>query len=110
MPMYSKENSKFDDGKGHIRCYGCNCVVCGDYFRSRSDRAKYCSQRCANDAQLTRRRKHMAEKREKHKNCIMCGKPLDNEENHWHRVRKYCSTACKQKYYRLLKKHRMDKR
>ena len=101
MKQYTKENTKFDDGKGLLRFYHFNCVVCGDSFWSRSDRARYCSQRCVNDAKIARKKARMAAKREQHKNCAVCGKPLVQDATQ--KIRKYCSAACKQKFYRQQK-------
>ena len=102
MP-YSKEATKFNRTRSH---YGdgwltCACDVCGDEFASNQSYAKYCSQRCANDAAIAKRKQKVTAKKALSTKCVVCGQPI--EQDNWTKVRKYCSTACKQRAYRTRK-------
>jgi len=77
------------------------CIVCGDSFKSNNYYAKYCSQRCVNDAHIARRRNKVANKRAKAKACAVCAAPLTQADT---KIKAYCSNACKQKAYRLRHK------
>ncbi|MDL2237289.1 hypothetical protein LJC56_05610 [Christensenellaceae bacterium OttesenSCG-928-K19] len=96
--LYTKEGSilKCSRKWGGGDFWPCTCAVCGDksYY-------KYCSQRCANDAAIARRKAKANAKRLEHTKCSVCEKPI--EQNLKNKIRKYCSNACKQKAYRLKK-------
>jgi len=76
-------------------------VVCGDKFDTNQSYTKYCSQRCANDAAIARRKERTNKKREQYAVCPVCGKPI--EQNEKTKIRRYCSNSCKQKAYRARK-------
>lgn len=97
--MYSKEATRIEN---NYRIYSeltdeLKCWECGDIFRCRSPKARYCSQRCANDAAIKRRKARIDSKRSGHTQCVICGKPV-NQANA--KIRIYCGKACKQKAYR----------
>lgn len=89
---YTKEQTKYrdvgDDWGGVVRC-----AYCGDEMPNAYGR-RYCSQRCANDAYMARRRDRQKEQRSKV--CPVCGKHFEAER----KSAVYCSRACKQKAYR----------
>ena len=102
MP-YTKEESKFRHERSF---YGDGwwertCVVCGDKFDTNQSYAKYCSQRCANDAAIARRKERMNKRRDQYSVCPICGNPI--EQNEKTKIRRYCSNSCKQKAYRARK-------
>jgi predicted nucleic acid-binding Zn ribbon protein len=74
------------------------CAVCNFVFYPKSPRAKYCSQRCTNDAYLERRRQRKKFDLENHF-CKTCGKKFTAQR----KDEKYCTDACKQKAYRKRK-------
>ncbi len=97
--MYNKESSRIE---GNYRMYSYLgyegiCAFCGDSFKSSNPKAKYCSQRCQNDAYMQRRRERKA--LEKEKICTICGKQFTAKK----KDALYCSDACKQKAYRKRK-------
>ncbi len=94
---YSKESSKYNVRNGWEH----RCVVCGDVFQCRSKYGKYCSQRCANDAAIARRKLAMNARREQAVCCKVCGNPI--AQNPLDKIRLYCSAACKQRAYRARK-------
>ena len=96
--LYSKESTKFN------RRYGMDfkCVVCKDAFKSRNRYAKYCSQRCANDAAIAKRKRMMEARREWADHCKVCGKQIEQDPTT--KIRRYCSAACKQRMYRAKKR------
>ena len=96
MKLYSKENSK----KGSKMVYATfrPCAYCGDSFKGVAS-AKYCSERCVNDAYIARRRERAQQRRDNAKICLVCGAPLEQAEGSV-KIRLYCSNACKQKAYR----------
>ena len=96
--LYSKEISKFKCKNG----MEFTCVVCGDAFKCLSRYGKYCSQRCANDAAIAKRKRIMDARREWADRCKVCGKCI--EQNQKDKIRRYCSAACKQKAYRARKR------
>ena len=73
------------------------CAFCGDSFESSSNKAKYCSARCRNDAYIKRRKEYKA--MEKEKICVVCEKGFTAKKKDG----MYCSDACKQKAYRSRK-------
>ncbi|MCL2198216.1 MAG: hypothetical protein FWB80_04755 [Defluviitaleaceae bacterium] len=96
--MYTKENSKIEDQ------YCCNprrfsavCVICGDAFKTGNRLAKYCSQRCANDANMAQHRARIAKKRNAVQTCTVCGASIEQGGG---KIKIYCSSSCKQKAYR----------
>lgn len=97
--VYSKESSRIENAYrmySHLGYEGI-CVFCGDTFKCSSPKAKYCSQRCQNDAYLERRKQRKA--LEKEKICSICGKQFTAKKKDG----MYCSNACKQKAYRQKK-------
>lgn len=58
MYFYGKESSRIEDNYKVYSHLGNEviCVFCGDSFNSSSCKAKYCSQRCWNDAYMKRRK------------------------------------------------------
>lgn len=99
MYFYSKESSRIEDSYrmySHLGHEG-TCAFCGDPFKSSSPKAKYCSQRCQNDAYMKRRKERKA--LEKQKVCAMCEKQFTAKK----KDAMYCSDACKQKAYRERK-------
>ena len=100
LNFYSKEMSRIENAYrmySHLGYEGI-CAFCGDAFKSSSSKAKYCSQRCQNDAYIQRRRERKA--LEKQKICVVCGKQFTANK----KDAMYCSDACKQKAYRDRKK------
>lgn len=75
------------------------CAYCGDSFKSQYPLARYCSQRCQNDAYMERRKQRHEE--QLHKVCACCGKNFIAKKVD----AMYCSNACKQKAYRMNKKN-----
>jgi uncharacterized CHY-type Zn-finger protein len=73
------------------------CAYCGESFKSSSSKAKYCSQRCQNDAYIKRRKERKA--LEKQKICVICKKQFTAKK----KDAMYCCKACKQKAYREKK-------
>ena len=76
MHFYSKESSRIEDNYrmySHLGYEGI-CAFCGESFKSSSPKAKYCSQRCQNDAYMKRRKER--KELEKQKVCAMCKKQL----------------------------------
>ncbi len=107
--LYSKEATKFRRKRSF---YGdgwweLTCVVCGDKFDSNQSYGKYCSQRCANDAAIAKRKEIVNEKRKAASKCAVCGQPIQQDD--FSKIRRYCSNACKQKAYRERKKNVQDK-
>jgi endogenous inhibitor of DNA gyrase (YacG/DUF329 family) len=102
--MYSKENTRIENDyrifKG-LTNEG-TCIICGDPFKSRSALAKYCSQRCKNDRQIKIRKDKSNKKREAIKGCIVCKAEITQKETD--KIKKYCSSKCKQIAYRNRKK------
>lgn len=99
MYFYSKESTRIEDNHGmhsHLGHEGI-CAFCGDSFKSSSQNAKYCSQRCQNDAYMQRRKERKA--LEKQKICVICKKQFTAKK----KDAMYCSGACKQKAYRERK-------
>lgn len=99
MYFYSKESSRIEDNYkmySHLGYKGI-CAFCGDSFESSSSKAKYCSQRCQNDAYMKRRKERKA--LEKQKVCAVCNKQFTAKK----KDAMYCSDACKQKAYRERK-------
>lgn len=97
--MYSKEATRIEK---RYRVFGVGgfkgkCVVCGDAFIS-SREAKYCSQRCINDAAIAARKAKAEAKRQAAKVCAVCGQSVDQTPSA--KIRVYCSQACKQRAYR----------
>ena len=103
--LYNKENTRVDNGYSHhTRRYVRDCVVCGDEFRSCSQkRSKYCSARCANDAYIAWRREKAAKKRISADKCCVCGEVVVQNGT---KISLYCSNGCKQKAYRERVKSR----
>lgn len=94
--LYTKEQTRIED---NYRIYTGlyhqgKCQYCGDDFKSSYPLAKYCSQRCKNDAMMERRKIRLQEQRKKI--CAVCGKHFDAKK----KDAMYCSNACKQKAYR----------
>ncbi len=100
--QYTKEATRFDKQPFYtglrVRPYRCNCVICGDEFRSKSPFSMYCSRRCANDAAIAKRKARIIERKALAAKCAVCGKPIG--QDNWTKVRSYCSAACKQRAYR----------
>ena len=99
MYFYSKESSRIEDNckiYSHLGYEGI-CAFCGDPFKSGSHKAKYCSQRCQNDAYMKRRKERKA--LEKQKVCAVCNKKFTAKK----KDAMYCCNACKQKAYREKK-------
>ena len=97
--LYTKEDTKksyYSDSIEYI------CVHCGDSFQAIYI-SKYCSQRCANDAYIAKRREKGQLKRAKAKNCIICDASVEQHASGHVKIRLYCSDACKQKAYRQRK-------
>ena len=100
MFHYSKESSRIENAYriySHLGYKGI-CAFCGDACQSSSSNAKYCSDRCRNDAYIKRRKHYKA--MEKKKICSICGKQFTAKK----KDTMYCSDACKQKAYRNRKK------
>jgi len=99
MKLYSKKSSK----KGSNMVYATNrlCAHCGDSFRGITS-AKYCSDRCVNDAYIARRRDRAKLRRANAKNCVVCDTPVEQAGGNV-KIKLYCSNACKQKAYRQRK-------
>jgi hypothetical protein len=72
------------------------CVWCGRIFYS-SHPAKYCSYYCVNDASIERQKERRAKRLKK--NCASCGIEFTVKRSD----ALYCSSACKQRAYRLHK-------
>lgn len=75
------------------------CAHCGQeyYIKVVGGRRiikKYCSDRCANDAYIVRRRQRQHDARRKI--CAVCGKVFDAKR----KDAIYCSNACRQAHYR----------
>jgi len=100
--QYTKASTREDEDipTGMNIAHSKTCVVCGDGFRGYSNRGKYCSQRCKNDAFITWRRNNTASKRARAKVCTICAAPLTQDSP---KIKAYCSNACKQKAYRVRK-------
>jgi endogenous inhibitor of DNA gyrase (YacG/DUF329 family) len=100
MKLYSKESSK----RGSKMAYATPriCAHCGDMFNGVRD-AKYCSDRCVNDAYIVRRRERARLRRANANTCVVCGSPVE-QVGGLVKIRLYCSNACKQKAYRQRKK------
>lgn len=99
MYFYSKESSRIEDNYkiySHLDYKGI-CTFCGEPFESSSPKAKYCSQRCKNDAYMKRRKERKV--LEEQKICIMCKKQFIAKK----KDAMYCCKACKQKAYREKK-------
>lgn len=101
--LYSKEESLYGDTTPDGRSaewYAdgmTTCAYCGDPIPNMF-RRKYCSQRCANDAYMQRRRiRQISELR---KVCPVCGNSFIGST----KAACYCSNACKQKAYRERRK------
>ncbi len=96
---YSKEESRIENNYRMYTGLTCNgvCEYCGDSFKSRSPLAKYCSDRCRNDAYLKRRK--IRKELQKQKICGICKKPYIAKK----KDSIFCSDACKQKAYRNRK-------
>jgi len=95
--MYSKEDTLLKNDYrvgGYQPNYKVNCFTCGDEFYATTDRAKYCSQRCVNDAAISRRKK--LKELEREKICPICNEPFKAKR----KDSLYCSPKCKQKAYR----------
>lgn len=102
MFHYSKESSRIENAYriySHLGYKGI-CAFCGDAFQSSSSKAKYCSDRCRNDAYIKRRKEKERKILEKQKVCVCCGKEFTAKK----KDAMYCSDACKQKAYRKRKK------
>lgn len=99
MKLYSKESSY----RGSKMVYATYrpCDHCGDMFKGIVS-AKYCSDRCVNDAYIERRRERARLRRAKAKNCVVCDTPVEQASGSV-KIRLYCSNACKQKAYRRRK-------
>ena len=67
------------------------CEGCGITFQCGHAHAKFCCQKCKNDA-TTRKRKELT--RPKDRNCLNCGLLIHPERN----TKKYCSDKCKSQY------------
>jgi hypothetical protein len=102
--LYTKSESRIENDSRMFTGLTCECVCvyCGDSFKSRCPLAKYCSQRCKNDAYIERRKQRHEE--QLHKICACCGKDFIAKKVD----SMYCSNACKQKAYRLKKKDVTD--
>lgn len=99
MYSYGKESSRIEDNYkiySHLGYEGI-CAFCGEPFQSSSTKAKYCSQRCQNDAYMKRRKEQKT--LEKQKVCSVCMKHFTAKK----KDAIYCSDACKQKAYRKRK-------
>ena len=97
--LYKKENTRIES---RYRVYGGldysgTCAWCGDSFKAAAPHAMYCSQRCANDAAMERRRQRAQQHKATHNHCEVCGEPIEQGPG---KVRKYCSNKCKQQAYR----------
>lgn len=101
MKLYSKENTRIEDGYYSINGYGFKrkytCSYCSDTFEAKTPLAKYCSQRCKNDSNIEARK--LRSQSQKNKECVVCSKELTESKNG--RNKKYCSSSCKQKSYRM---------
>jgi hypothetical protein len=74
--------------------YILTCSFCGKDFYSYGYRALYCSYRCANDANIKRRKERKMKERQK-----VC--PVCNEQYQAKRKDSiYCRPACRQKHFR----------
>jgi len=99
--LYSKENSRIEDRHRQYTglLYEKECQVCGDTFRCHGHWAKYCSQRCKNDAQMYFRKLRQEQKKTV-KLCSIC----ENEFQAKRKDQKFCSNACRQKHHRVTHK------
>lgn len=100
--MYSKEATRIENQYRRFSnpvwlIHEGQCWECGDVFKSASPRARYCSQRCTNDAAIKRRKAKIEQKRGAHEHCTVCGKAIIQNG---YKVQIYCSAACKQRGYR----------
>ena len=96
MMLYNKETSKRGSQKSYATYRP--CVHCGDSFKGITS-AKYCSDRCVNDAYIIRRRERAQLRRANAQNCVMCDASVEQGDG-CVKIRLYCSNACKQKAYR----------
>jgi hypothetical protein len=92
----------------HVLLHNGKCVVCGDEFKYNGkddglkyNVAKYCSERCKNDATMLRRKEKRQKNRKMFNVCIICNTPIQQGTNG--KIRKYCSNKCKQQSYRSKK-------
>jgi len=99
--LYSKENSRIEDRHRQYTglLYEKECLVCGDKFKCHGHWAKYCSQRCKNDAQMYFRRTRQDQQKPV-QSCPVC----DQEYPARRKDQKYCSNACRQKHHRVTHK------
>ena len=95
MMLYSKESSKKRSNSHDAPERP--CAHCGDLFKGIAS-AKYCSDRCANDAYIARRRVRLRQRRANAKNCVVCNAPVEQADG-CVKIKLYCSNACKQKVY-----------
>jgi len=89
------------EGPGHRKR---RCVRCGETFYSASSLARYCSDRCRNDANVDRRRGRLDNERVKV--CLHCRRDFMAA-----RVDTlYCSAECRQAAYRarIVRKREED--
>lgn len=86
------------------------CILCSKEIRNKRPQARYCSDRCRNDAQIERRRKAIREvQAEEGRQGGYYLMRCEREDCHkaFRAVRsdaKYCSAACKQADYRVVKR------
>lgn len=98
MKLYNKESSK---KRTKCSTQQIACVYCDDIFKG-TVYAKYCSDRCVNDASIARRRERAQLRRANAKTCFVCGSRVEQASGRV-KIRLYCSNACKQKAYRRRK-------
>ena len=101
--LYDKASTRVDEAYIPLLAsiyYDKKCFVCGDEFKSIRLYGRYCSLRCRNDAYIKKRRKRMETKRAMVKTCFVCAAPISQGQG---KIKTYCSTACKQKAYRMRK-------
>lgn len=98
--LYTKETTRIENQSRVFTGlnYTFKCNKCGDEFKSRSLKSKYCSTRCKNDIQIYQRALRAAKKRETFKNCIICNDVINQKSRG--KIKKYCSSKCKQRAYR----------
>ena len=98
--LYTKQNTRIEDDYRVYKelPYNNECVYCGDYYKSRSPLAKYCSQRCKNDVAIEKKAKRISEAKKELTKCLVCSSVIKQKKNS--KIIKYCSNKCKQTSYR----------
>lgn len=93
--MTTLEKEWKTNGRDTYGCYRLTCQWCGNAFYRRYPTAKWCSDRCSNDAGIARRRERIKARRE-NLTCGRCGMVFSAARCDT----RYCGGACRQAAYR----------